>query len=96
MHIGQRVEVGVDGTTSPDIQEWVTGTPDTSGLLRSERSGTLYGRIYTIRYDVTSNAGVSQFERFTGAAITRSKTSPGTARTFSILREMELEAFMFF
>jgi len=36
-----------DGDTSNDIQGWAVGTPDTSGDLRAERSGTGSGRVYT-------------------------------------------------
>ncbi len=42
-----------------DIQGWAPGTPDTSGQLRSERSGTGPGRVYTLTYRGMDRAGNS-------------------------------------
>jgi hypothetical protein len=46
-----------DGDQSNDIQGAETGTFDTSYMLRAERAGSGTGRIYTITYSVTDNAG---------------------------------------
>ncbi len=46
-----------DGDQPFDIQGWTTGTPDTSGQLRAERSGTGNGRIYTLNYQGMDLAG---------------------------------------
>jgi hypothetical protein len=47
-----------DGTTLDDIQGAAFGTPDTSFLLRAERSGsTPGGRVYTIVYRVIDGSG---------------------------------------
>jgi hypothetical protein len=46
-----------DGNTSEDIQGAEFGTEDTSFLLRAERSGKGTGRVYTITYTITDNAG---------------------------------------
>jgi hypothetical protein len=46
-----------DGDTANDIQGWSVGTPDTSGQLRAERSGTGNGRVYTLTYQVKDVAG---------------------------------------
>lgn len=50
-----------DGNTVRDIRGFVVGTPDTSGLLRAERSATGPGRNYSLTYrgaDLAGNAGV--------------------------------------
>jgi hypothetical protein len=46
-----------DGDTVNDIQNANFGTKDTSFSLRAERSGQGTGRIYTITYTITDNAG---------------------------------------
>lgn len=49
-----------DGDTPNDIQDFVIGTPDTSGELRAERGGPGHDRVYTLSYkgtDVTGNSG---------------------------------------
>jgi len=46
-----------DGNTSVDMSGWVLATPDTSGLVRSERSGPGTGRIYRLYYDGFDLAG---------------------------------------
>lgn len=46
-----------DGDTENDIQEAVFGSDDRGFFLRSERSGTGDGRIYTIVYTVTDCSG---------------------------------------
>ncbi|MGZ9584234.1 Ig-like domain-containing protein [Paenibacillus marinisediminis] len=48
-----------DGNTNDDIQDAEYGTPDTSFMLRAERSGSGNGRIYLITYTVTDNAGLT-------------------------------------
>ncbi len=48
-----------DGDTANDIQGWSTGTADTSGQLRAERSGTGSGRTYTLTYQGVDAAGNS-------------------------------------
>jgi hypothetical protein len=48
-----------DGNTDGDIQEAEIGTPDTTMLLRAERSGTGIGRIYTATYEATDCSGNS-------------------------------------
>lgn len=48
-----------DGNTEDDIQGAEIGTPDTSMLLRAERSGPGDGRIYTATYEATDCAGNS-------------------------------------
>ncbi|MBI4504222.1 MAG: hypothetical protein HY691_01695 [Chloroflexi bacterium] len=48
-----------DGDTAGDIAGWSIGTPDTAGQLRAERSGTGTGRVYTLAYTTTDNAGNS-------------------------------------
>lgn len=47
----------VDDDVVNDIQEAAFGENDTNFLLRSERSGEGTGRVYTITYTVTDNAG---------------------------------------
>jgi len=46
-----------DGDTAADIQGAEMGTPDTSFQLRSERSGTGIGRVYTIVYTASDKSG---------------------------------------
>lgn len=46
-----------DGDTPNDIQGWAVGTPDTSGQLRAERSGTGNGRVYRLTYQGADVAG---------------------------------------
>ena len=46
-----------DGDTQSDIQGAAFGTPDTSFLLRAERSGTGNGRVYTVVYTATDKTG---------------------------------------
>jgi hypothetical protein len=48
-----------DGHTADDIQDAEIGTLDTSISLRAERSGSGTGRIYTITYRATDEAGNS-------------------------------------
>ena len=48
-----------DGDFANDIQEFALGGPDTSGLLRAERSGLGMGRIYTLTYQGMDAAGNS-------------------------------------
>lgn len=40
-----------------DIQGFVAGTPDTSGLVRAERSARGDGRVYTLEYEASDRAG---------------------------------------
>jgi hypothetical protein len=46
-----------DGHTANDIQDAEFGTYDTAFKLRAERNGSGDGRIYTITYTVTVEAG---------------------------------------
>src|SRR5437899_7007786 len=46
-----------DGNTTGDIQDASIGTPDTSVLLRAERSGNGSGRFYTLIYAATDASG---------------------------------------
>ncbi len=46
-----------DGTTEPDIMGADVGTADTSVSLRSERAGTLTGRVYQATFQVTDCSG---------------------------------------
>jgi len=46
-----------DGDTVKDIQGAAPGTPDTAFRLRSERSGSGSGRIYTILYTASDKSG---------------------------------------
>lgn len=46
-----------DGNTSGDIQDASVGTPDSSILLRAERSGSGPGRVYTLTYAATDATG---------------------------------------
>ncbi|OFV97964.1 MAG: hypothetical protein A3H28_07235 [Acidobacteria bacterium RIFCSPLOWO2_02_FULL_61_28] len=48
-----------DGDSLNDIQGFVIGTADTSGLLRAERAGMGRGRLYTLTYRATDAAGNS-------------------------------------
>jgi hypothetical protein len=50
---------GGDGDTTGDIQDAAVGTPDTTFLLRAERSGGGGGRIYTVVYRATDGSGNS-------------------------------------
>lgn len=45
-----------DGNFPNDIQGFIVGTSDTSGLLRAERSGIGNGRVYTLTYGGTDLA----------------------------------------
>jgi len=45
------------GNTNPDIQDWQIGTPNVSGSLRAERSGSGNGRTYAITYQAQDVAG---------------------------------------
>ena len=47
------------GDTPNDIVGFVVGTPDISGELRAERSGSAGGRVYTLTYTGFDNAGNS-------------------------------------
>jgi hypothetical protein len=42
---------------SGDVQGWVSGTADTAGQLRAERSGGGAGRVYTLTYEGADQAG---------------------------------------
>jgi len=46
-----------DGNTTGDVQDASSGTPDTSVLLRAERSSEGAGRRYTLTYAVTDASG---------------------------------------
>jgi len=46
-----------DGDQPNDIQGWVVGSPGVTGRLRAERSGQGRGRIYTLTYRATDQAG---------------------------------------
>jgi len=46
-----------DGDQPNDIQGWVMGSPSVTGRLRAERSGQGRGRIYTLTYQATDQAG---------------------------------------
>lgn len=46
-----------DGDTAGDIQGWAVGTDDRSGQLRGERAGGGTGRVYTLTYRATDQAG---------------------------------------
>jgi hypothetical protein len=46
-----------DGDSPNDVQGFVINTPDVSGRLRAERSGAGTGRIYTLIYAGSDNAG---------------------------------------
>jgi hypothetical protein len=46
-----------DAGESVDIEGWLTGTADASGLLRAERDGGGDGRQYTLRYQGHDRAG---------------------------------------
>lgn len=46
-----------DGDTSPDWANATTGTPDVAFQLRSERAGVGTGRIYTVTYTASDEAG---------------------------------------
>jgi hypothetical protein len=46
-----------DGNFGEDMQEWELGKPDTSGKVRTERSGAGIGRTYTLIYKASDLAG---------------------------------------
>jgi hypothetical protein len=46
-----------DGNTAVDMADWTIGTPDTTGYVRSERSGLGTGRIYSLKYLGMDGAG---------------------------------------
>jgi hypothetical protein len=46
-----------DATQSGDVVDFVIGTPDTSGRVRSERAGAEDGRVYTLVYEGRDAAG---------------------------------------
>lgn len=48
-----------DGDTAGDVQDAAFGTPDLRFRLRSERSGTGDGRVYTVVYTATDGSGNS-------------------------------------
>jgi hypothetical protein len=50
---------GADGSTTGDIADATTGTPDFQFSLRAERSSTGPGRIYTVTYRISDNQGHS-------------------------------------
>ena len=53
-------DAGLGGGDLPnDIQGFVIGTPDTTGLLRAERSNQGSGRVYTLSYRGVDVAGNS-------------------------------------
>lgn len=54
-----------DGDTPNDIQGFDLGAPDTSGLLRAERSGNGTGRVHTLTYGGMDLAGNSATCRVT-------------------------------
>jgi thrombospondin type 3 repeat protein len=64
-----------DGRTPNDIQGISPGTSDTEVSLRAERHGSGRGRIYTIMYSVTDQAGNSVATR-TEVAVPRAHASP--------------------
>jgi hypothetical protein len=49
-----------DGNQPNDIQGFQLGTPDRTGQLRAERAGGGDGRVYTLTYQATDQAGNSQ------------------------------------
>lgn len=46
-----------DGNTTNDIQGFTLGSADTAGQLRAERSGKGSGRVYTLSYTGSDEAG---------------------------------------
>lgn len=46
-----------DGHTNDDLVGFVVGTPDTSGFIRAERSGSGDGRVYSLFYEGRDQAG---------------------------------------
>lgn len=46
-----------EGDIASESKGWAPGTPDTSGYLQASRSGSGNGRIYTLTYQGTDNAG---------------------------------------
>ena len=46
-----------DGDQPNDLQGWILGTPDTTGLVRAERSARGSGRIYSFQFEARDAAG---------------------------------------
>jgi hypothetical protein len=46
-----------DGDQPNDLQGWTIGTPDTTGLVRAERSAQGSGRIYSFEFEARDAAG---------------------------------------
>lgn len=46
-----------EGDIATESKDWAPGTPDTSGLLQASRLGSGTGRVYTLTYQGSDNAG---------------------------------------
>ena len=46
-----------EGEVGAESSGWATGTPDTNGFLQASRLGTGNGRVYTLTYEGSDNAG---------------------------------------
>jgi hypothetical protein len=46
-----------EGDIASESQGWTTGTPDTSGFLQASRLGSGSGRVYTLSYQGSDQAG---------------------------------------